>query len=326
MRTRGSDGRLLASVSLDLDNLWSYLKTVGDPMWTSLPTYLPVVVPRLLDLFETFGLTGTVFVVGQDTEVDVNAEALASIAAAGHEVGNHSFHHEPWLHEYSRDQIVDELARTEEGLVKVTGVHPTGFRGPGYSLSPTLLAVLSERGYVYDASTLPTWIGPLARAYYFRSADLSPEERERRARLFGKAKDGLRPVHPYRWRGGEPALVELPVTTMPLSRLPMHFSYVLYLHSISPTAARTYFRTALRACSVRGVGPSLLLHPLDLLDGSDAPGVGFFPGMGLPASTKRSVIDWCLGEMGRRFQLVGTGAHAEALSARGLRLRDVTDD
>ena len=196
MRTRAANDRPLASVSLDLDNLWSYLKTVGDPSWTSLPTYLPVVVPRLLELFDGIGITGTVFVVGQDTEVDENAEALASIAAAGHEVGNHSFHHEPWLHEYSRDQIVDELARTEEGLVRVTGVHPKGFRGPGYSLSPTLLTVLSERGYVYDASTLPTWIGPLARAYYFRSADLSPEERERRGRLFGTARDGLRPVHP----------------------------------------------------------------------------------------------------------------------------------
>jgi hypothetical protein len=24
-----------------------------------------------------------------------------------------------------------------------------------------------ERGYLYDASTLPTYLGPLARAYYF---------------------------------------------------------------------------------------------------------------------------------------------------------------
>ena len=111
-------------MSLDLDNLWSYLKTYGDPAWKALPTYLPVVVPRLLELFETFRIEGTVFVVGQDTEVDENAEPLAAIAAAGHEIGNHSFNHEPWLHEYSRSQIVDELARTEEGLLRVTGQRP----------------------------------------------------------------------------------------------------------------------------------------------------------------------------------------------------------
>ena len=313
--------RLTASVSLDLDNLWSYLKTYGDPAWKTLPTYLPVVVPRLLELFETYRIEGTVFVVGQDTEVDENAESLAAIAAAGHEIGNHSFNHEPWLHEYSRSQIVDELSRTEEGLLRVTGERPYGFRGPGYSLSPTLLEVLAERGYTYDASTLPTWIGPLARAYYFRQADMQPEEREQRARLFGRARDGLMPVKPYRWETPTGPVTELPVTTMPLFRVPMHFSYVLYLHGMSPTMARAYFRTALRACTVRGLGPSLLLHPLDLLDGSDAPGVGFFPGMGLSAGEKRRVLDWCLVELTNRFQVVGTGAHAR--HSRALRSRRV---
>ena len=39
--------RSLASLSLDLDNKWSYLKTHGDPGWDSFPSYLDVVVPRL---------------------------------------------------------------------------------------------------------------------------------------------------------------------------------------------------------------------------------------------------------------------------------------
>jgi hypothetical protein len=258
--------------------------------------------------------------VGQDTEVDENAEPLKSIAAAGHEIGNHSFHHEPWLHEYSRDRLVEELARTEAGLERVTGQHPVGFRGPGYSLSSTLLDVLAERGYEYDASTLPTWIGPAARAYYFRAAKLSPAEREQRARLFGSARDGLRPIHPYRWKGVDD-LIEIPVTTFPLLRIPMHFSYVLYLHGYSPSVARNYFRTALRTCSTRGLGPSLLLHPLDLLDGTDAPGVGFFPGMGLPATEKLNVIQWCLSELAKRFQIVGTGQHSRVLAQSRLKQR-----
>ena len=35
-----------ASISLDLDNLWSYLKTQGAPGWESYPSYLDQVVPR----------------------------------------------------------------------------------------------------------------------------------------------------------------------------------------------------------------------------------------------------------------------------------------
>jgi len=305
--------KAVASLSLDLDNLWSYMKTHGDPGWRSLPTYIPTVVPRLLDLFTEFDVHSTVFVVGQDTEIDENAESLASIAAAGHELGNHSFRHEPWLHRYSRDELVEELCRTAEGIKKVAGQWPTGFRGPGYSLSQELLDVLAELGYRYDCSTLPTWIGPLARAYYFRSAKLEAEQREERKNLFGSARDGLRPIRPYRW-GAADGVIEIPVTTTPLVRTPMHVSYVLYLHGISPLVARAYFRSALRLCAVRRIGPSILLHPLDLLDDSDAPGIGFFPGMGLPAARKLDVVRWCLSELSKHFEVVGTGTHARALA------------
>jgi len=39
----------VASLSLDLDNKWSYLKTHGDVGWESFPSYLDMVVPRVLD-------------------------------------------------------------------------------------------------------------------------------------------------------------------------------------------------------------------------------------------------------------------------------------
>lgn len=323
MTARAPDGRLVASLSLDLDNLWSYMKTHGDPAWSTLPTYLPSVVPHVLELFDSFDVTGTVFVVGQDTEIDENAEPIAAIAAAGHEIGNHSFHHEPWLHQYSPAQLVDELQRTEEGLLRITGRRPIGFRGPGYSVSRELLHVLADRGYRYDASTLPTWIGPFARAYYFRSAHLTPDERRQRSLLFGKARDGARPVHAYLWRTDPKRLVELPVTTFPMVRVPIHFSYLLYLHGVSPRLARAYFSAALGACERREVGPSLLLHPLDLIDATDAPGVGFFPGMSMSASEKRSVIEWAVRSMTSRFAVGSVSTHASALADGLMRVRDL---
>ena len=36
----------LASLSLDLDNKWSYMKTHGDAGWEALPSYLDACVPR----------------------------------------------------------------------------------------------------------------------------------------------------------------------------------------------------------------------------------------------------------------------------------------
>src|SRR5215217_991591 len=85
-------------------------------------------------------------------------------------LANHSFGHEPWLHRYSRAELEVELAKTEDAIVAAGAPRPLGFRGPGYSVTKDVLEVLVDRGYSYDASTLPTWVGPLARAYHNRTA------------------------------------------------------------------------------------------------------------------------------------------------------------
>ena len=69
---------------------------------------------------------------------------------------------------------------------------PRGFRGPGFSWNETMLDVLYERNYLYDASTLPTFIGPLARMYYFWKSDFSKEEKKKRKSLFGPFTEGFR--------------------------------------------------------------------------------------------------------------------------------------
>src|SRR5690349_25111353 len=97
----------LASLSLDLDNEWSYLKTHGDASWEALPSYLDVIVPRALELLESLDLTITFFVVGLDATQERNHDAIAMIDAAGHEIGNHSYSHEPWLQRYSEDELRD---------------------------------------------------------------------------------------------------------------------------------------------------------------------------------------------------------------------------
>jgi hypothetical protein len=270
----------------------------------------------------------TFFIVGTDAERPENAAALASITAAGHEVGNHSHRHEPWLHLYTDAEIESEVARAEEAIAKVTGTRPSGFRGPGFSLSAAVLATLKRRGYRYDASTFPTFLGPLARTYYFFTAKLSAEEREQRKALFGSAREGFRPLRPYLWRLDEGRLLEVPVTTMPLLRVPFHVSYLIYLAGFSPVLARLYFGLALGLCRLTGVQPSLLLHPLDFLGADDGiEPLKFFPGMGLPSATKLGWMNDFLGAYARRFRVVPMGAHVDALAATaGLREIDPVFD
>ncbi|MFN0122623.1 MAG: polysaccharide deacetylase family protein [Blastocatellia bacterium] len=316
----------IASLSLDLDNQWSYMKTHGDRGWESFPSYLSVFVPRALDFLRERDLHITFFIVGQDAALDKNSESLRALAEAGHEIGNHSFHHEPWLHLYTDTQIADELARAEEQIERVTGHCPRGFRGPGFSVSEAVLQTLRRRGYVYDASIFPTYLGPLARAYYFMTAELTPEERESRRLLFGRFSEGFRPLKPWKWNldGGE--MLEIPVTTLPFLKVPIHLSYILYLSGYSPALARTYFRNALRLCRMTGVQPSILLHPLDFLGGDDVAELSFFPGMQLSGARKLALLDELMGELSASFQVVTMMRHAEIIRGSDeLRFTQATD-
>jgi len=312
----------IASLSLDLDNKWSYMKTHGDAGWESLPSYLDVCVPRVLNFLKERDLNITFFIVGQDAALEKNHDAIRQISEAGHEIGNHSFRHEPWLHLYSKQELITEFEKTENALESVTGQSPKGFRGPGYSLSPTVLEVLAERGYEYDCSTLPTYIAPLARAYYFfKSPEMSDEEREKRKKLFGKFSDGFQSLKPYKWQIGGKSITEIPVTTLPLFKTPIHASYVIYLSTFSKLAARAYWKTALEMCKLTGTQPSLLLHPLDFLSGEDAPELKFFPAMNLPIEKKLEFTGEILEMYAKSFSILTMRQHAEEAGRQNLPVR-----
>lgn len=313
----GKAARACASLSLDLDNQWSYMKTHGDAGWESFPSYLNIVVPRVLDFLKERNQTITFFIVGQDAALDKNSEVLRSIALAGHEIGNHSFHHEPWLHLHTEAEIEEELAEAEEHIERVTGQHPVGFRGPGYSFSQAILRVLTRRGYEYDASTFPTYLGPLARAYYFMTTRLSEEEKQQRKELFGKLRDGRRPLKPYRCEVDGGTLMEIPVTTMPIFKLPIHVSYILYLSAFSPALAISYFRNALRFCRLTDTQVSLLLHPLDFLGADDElQELSFFPGMKLSSETKLRTVSAALKILSDNYTVVTLRQHANSCASK----------
>jgi hypothetical protein len=301
----------VASLSLDLDNRWSYMKTHGDQGWERLPSYLHVVVPRVLEFLKARSLTVTFFIVGQDAALPHHHETLRSIVEAGHEVGNHSFHHEPWMHLHSPARVEAEIALAEEHIERATGKKPVGFRGPGYSLSPVILQELVRRGYRYDASTLPNVLAPLARAYYFTTAEFTVDQRRQRRALGGTLRDGLRPIKPYRWQLTDGEMIEIPVTTMPIFRVPIHQSYLACLSILSPMLARSYFNAALRLCRLTGVAPSFLLHPTDFLGRDDEQGLSFLPGMDLPAERKLELVSEVIGRLTDEFRVLTLEQHAQ---------------
>lgn len=306
----------IASLSLDLDNQWSYMKTHGNDTWNDYPTYLPDVVPRVLEDLEKRDVKITFFIVGKDATLEENHAPLKAIADAGHEVGNHSFNHDPWLHLYSEDELTAELAQSGDAIHAVTGKRPIGFRGPGFSLSKDTLNALIRLGYRYDATVFPNLLNPLARAYFFATAKLSDEEKEQRKALFGTWKDALQPVKPFVWDLGHSELNEFPVTTMPVFKIPMHLSYVIYLSKFSKFIASQYLRFSLMMCRLTNTEPSILLHPLDYMGAEECPELAFFPGMDLTLEHKMAVIDDMFRLLERHYKLVTIDEHLRSIEDR----------
>lgn len=306
----------VASLSLDLDNKWSYLRTHGIEGWETYPSYLDVAVPRVLQFCRDWNLRITCFVVGRDAEQAKNRPVLAAIAKAGHEIGNHSLNHYPWMHTLSPAEIESEIVGAEQAIENATGQRPLGFRAPGYSYSPDALAILARRGYVYDASILPTFIGPLARWYFCRTASREAADRASQRGMFGSFREGFRSLRPHIRRTPEGPLVEIPVTTCPLLKSPIHMTYLLQLWQFSPTAARLYLHSALAICRLLRIRPSILLHPLDFLGSEDDPQLRFFPGMNVSRAAKHALLTDMLWQLTSYYRVVPLRQHAERILAR----------
>jgi peptidoglycan-N-acetylglucosamine deacetylase len=295
----------LAAISLDLDNQWTYMKIHGDEGWETYPSYFNIFIPHALDILDELELKITFFIVGKDAESEDNRKYLKMITERGHEVGNHSYNHESWLQSYSYEDIEKEIVAAELAIERATGQEPKGFRGPGFSWSKNLLSVLESRGYLYDASTLPTYLGPLARLYYFRKSDLSKEEKRARKELFGKFREGFRKSKPYCFHlGDNRKIMEIPVTTIPILKLPFHMSYLLYLSNISFGLMKLYLNSATSLCKVTNTPISFLLHPLDIIGGDQLTKLSFFPGMNVHSERKVRIFREVISLLKGKYNLV----------------------
>jgi peptidoglycan/xylan/chitin deacetylase (PgdA/CDA1 family) len=109
-------------------------------------------LPRLLELLELHRIRGTFYVPG-DTAAR-HPQAIAAVAAAGHEIGHHGHLHRRVADGISAAQEQEEILRGLEALEACTGARPSGYRSPAWELTPTTFALLVEHGFAYDSSCM----------------------------------------------------------------------------------------------------------------------------------------------------------------------------
>ncbi|MCC6214032.1 MAG: polysaccharide deacetylase family protein [Polyangiaceae bacterium] len=258
---------LLAAVSVDLDEIPAYHAIHGLPPPDTRAQGLvyDMALARLEDLAQAHGVPLTLFVVGADLARPGNAERLRRLAARGHALENHSLDHRYDLVRLGRSEIRRQIASGITVLEGATGVRPTGFRAPGYTITDEVLTLLREHEVRWDSSVFPCPVYWGAKAAAMGLQRLGG----RRSRsILDTPRVLSAPVRPY--RVGRPyhrtghGLLELPIQVTRRLRLP-------------------FIGTALTLAGPRGavrlaegvVGEpfvNLELHGIDLLDAGDGLG------------------------------------------------------
>ncbi len=110
---------------------------------------------RILAQLADAGAAATFYVVG---EIAVSHPTLVrDIAAAGHEIGSHSWDHRR-VNRFTPEQFRDDLKTSVDALEQAAGVTVAGFRAPTFSVMKSTawaVDVLAESGLRYDSSVFP---------------------------------------------------------------------------------------------------------------------------------------------------------------------------
>src|SRR5438552_484666 len=146
---------ILCAFGVDVDAVAGWLGSYGgedSPLDISRGMFSGEVgTPRLVKLFERFGIKTTWFVPGHSMETF--PQQIRMVVDAGHEIGLHGYSHENPI-AMSREQEEAVLDKCIELAQKVTGRRPTGYVAPWWEFSPITNELLLKRGFKYDHSLM----------------------------------------------------------------------------------------------------------------------------------------------------------------------------
>jgi len=117
---------------------------------------------QILDILDKYSVKATFFLVGKN--VATYPEVARTIVQRGHQVGNHTFHHEDLL-KLNRTQMDKEIDDTADIIKVTTGVSPKVFRPPHGFRDPVVLEQAKARNLrVIQWSVMPRdWKKPGAK-------------------------------------------------------------------------------------------------------------------------------------------------------------------
>jgi peptidoglycan-N-acetylglucosamine deacetylase len=128
---------------------------VGQDQWPALPSLVEPETRRVLEIFARRELKGTFFVLGWVAQQ--HPHLIQEIAAAGHEIGCHSYAHR-LVYDLSPAEFRQDTVRAIAAIQDACGVRPRVYRAPSYSITERSLwafEILAECGFTHDSSVYP---------------------------------------------------------------------------------------------------------------------------------------------------------------------------
>jgi peptidoglycan/xylan/chitin deacetylase (PgdA/CDA1 family) len=104
------------------------------------------ITPEILSILEKYNIKATFFCIGE--KIEKHPELFKKIAEQGHITGNHSYSHSFWFDFYSSKRMEEEILRTDELILKLTGNKPKFFRHPYGVTNPMLKKALKRTGHI----------------------------------------------------------------------------------------------------------------------------------------------------------------------------------
>lgn len=109
---------------------------------------------QILEILKKHDVRVTFFMTGG--WIEKYPDDVKAIAAAGHDLGNHSENHKQ-MSQLSKEQCIEELMKPHEKVKELTGVEMVLFRPPYGDYNDTLIDAVRESGYhciQWDVDTL----------------------------------------------------------------------------------------------------------------------------------------------------------------------------
>jgi peptidoglycan/xylan/chitin deacetylase (PgdA/CDA1 family) len=105
----------------------------------------PVQTPKILDVLRRHNVKAMFFLIGENAEK--YPDITRRIAEEGHITGNHTYSHQGRFPIFSANKMEEELEKTKEVILRITGVPVTFFRPPFGITNIRMSRVIRNSGY-----------------------------------------------------------------------------------------------------------------------------------------------------------------------------------